>query len=428
MKHLVMGPWLKRQPSQELPPFFEGPPGAYGCLDLSDKPQQGNTEPGISADHRGAGLWMCDCELSELADFEVLTSGNDSWEEALLDARQLSLFRQYFNVPEMPSFPSLVDCCKYCFLEGSTPDESGTCPLWPSLDENGSRVLMVSFGQHLFKSDFGRGHAHASLWLASARQQVAAANENAAKYLGWLLQEVAKNTGRGSLTWQQMAFGGGPLPAVNWESLVPPEMSGLIPEEPATTHADSCTSLAAWTSLTGNHWVLYGPFAGNYGISKVGGSHGYIKYNSPVSGSDNYTQAYQHTLNVADLGPICRLTDLNNFYRGGNGVNTWEDSIWKRVSGTITRLGSVSINDHGATIKIQAVGSSITQYKNGIVHEAVTDSSLASGLYGGYYHGSEYSQGCFNTFVFSDADPPVSAGPGVLRRRRAPDGFQRMSW
>lgn len=93
------------------------------------------------------------------------------------------------------------------------------------------------------------------------------------------------------------------------------------------------------------------------------------------SGDSNYTR----TMAV-------RVQDINNMYflrYGGNSLFT----LYKRVSGTITSLGSASVSlqgnttsspYHGDTVSLSATGSTITAKVNGVTKVEVTDTAITA--------------------------------------------------
>jgi hypothetical protein len=131
-----------------------------------------------------------------------------------------------------------------------------------------------------------------------------------------------------------------------------------------------------------------------------------------VGTSDQYAQAQYFA--ASDSFPvIIRATDPGGnftFYGARFKLGNWE--LWKAVSLTFTNLGTVAGSlTAGDTVKIQAVGTSITVLQNGaVVIGPITDASIASGVPGLQGRGDAFDPWISNFL----ADAVSSGSPNTL--------------
>lgn len=117
----------------------------------------------------------------------------------------------------------------------------------------------------------------------------------------------------------------------------------------------------------------------------------YARAGSALSGNDNYAQCVVTTTSVSGVrqgGPTCRGdASAQTYYWGSQAAGastTGTFRIYKVVTSTRTALGTgATHNKSGETKKIEANGSSIAIYNNGVLVESITDTSIASGVYAG---------------------------------------------
>ncbi len=139
---------------------------------------------------------------------------------------------------------------------------------------------------------------------------------------------------------------------------------------------------AAWTNITATHTIASNtaaPSTTNTCLSV---------YATSCDTDDNYSQATISTLAGSAQRVVCRLTDANNWYAlFSNGTSI---QLQKFVAGSLTSIGSafsVTIAS-GDIIKVQAVGSTIKGYLNGVERCSATDTGLTTGKLVGIRSGS----------------------------------------
>lgn len=137
---------------------------------------------------------------------------------------------------------------------------------------------------------------------------------------------------------------------------------------------------ASWTVQLGSPSRSSDVFIG------TGGSESTAKWNADTFANDQYSQCVLASGQNWG-GPSVRCSAAGSdmyWYVGSAGAGV----LYKRVSGGYTSLGAINIAA-GHTAKLEAVGTTITLYDNGVSAGAATDSGLASGSAGlGVYIGN----------------------------------------
>lgn len=172
-----------------------------------------------------------------------------------------------------------------------------------------------------------------------------------------------------------------------------PDESDLPPETTISDNFNRADADALGTSSEGWSWTEVG---GDIDIvsNKAQGTPdtpAYARAGSALSGNDNYAQCVVTTSSTSSLrqgGPACRADSSAQTYywasQSAGAGTTGTLRIYKAVSGTRTALGTgTTQTKSGDTKKIEANGSTITAYNNGVSAESLTDSSITSGVYSG---------------------------------------------
>ena len=105
-----------------------------------------------------------------------------------------------------------------------------------------------------------------------------------------------------------------------------------------------------------------------------------IRPATSMATSDNYAQVTIAATTAVSQGVMCRSdsTGANGYLLRNNGTN-W--GLFKAVSGTFTAIGTTytAAAAAGDVAKIQAVGSTIKGFVNGVERISVTDTAVTSG-------------------------------------------------
>lgn len=159
--------------------------------------------------------------------------------------------------------------------------------------------------------------------------------------------------------------------------------------------ADS-TTVTGWIE-SGDDWSIKSNMLAP-GISSLG----IITYNSPLTSDDHYCQAVISVATSSSMGVYCRAdgTSFNSGYLWRNNGSSW--NLFYNVGGSFTSIASYAAGaSNGDVAKIQAVGSTITAYVNGIQRASVTNTEVSSGKYVGIR--CEASSTCrFDNFAAAD--------------------------
>lgn len=137
----------------------------------------------------------------------------------------------------------------------------------------------------------------------------------------------------------------------------------------------------------GANWTANVGAAGDYLIdtNKIKAAHsgyGSMYYSGAAFANDQTSELLITATSGGYIGVACRVSAAANTWYGFilDGTNT---ERFKYVAGTGTSMGSSPTTvTAGDTLKIGAVGTDITYYKNGSAVASVTDSSIASGYAG----------------------------------------------
>lgn len=159
--------------------------------------------------------------------------------------------------------------------------------------------------------------------------------------------------------------------------------------------ADS-TTVTGWTE-SGDDWSIKSNTLAP-GISTLG----IITYSSPLSTDNHYCEATISVATSSSMGVYCRADgpSFNSGYLWRNNGSSW--NLFYNVGGSFTSIASyAAAASNGDVAKIQAVGSTITAYVNGVQRASVTNTQVTTGKYVGIR--SEASSTCrFDNFSAAD--------------------------
>jgi hypothetical protein len=113
------------------------------------------------------------------------------------------------------------------------------------------------------------------------------------------------------------------------------------------------------------------------------------------------------------VGPLVRVDATNGTGYGiyGRTINDNTMRLFRFVNASRTLIGSTNlIVANGDVLLLRAVGTTISAYKNGVLHESVTDSTYATGQPGITYQWDNNRGARGDDFVAADVAPPPS-GP-----------------
>ncbi len=180
---------------------------------------------------------------------------------------------------------------------------------------------------------------------------------------------------------------------VSYQAFIPSDLpdEGLVPHETVWTETwptDSTTISSGqdqpWTEVTSDQAVSGGK------INSGGTARSSARCNTALSSSDNYCQAVCSVTSVTTTrigGPCCRYSgSAETSYsalQAGGASNQGVLRPYKTVAGAMTALGTGTTQDQAATKKIQANGTTLDTYQNGVSVESITDSAIATGLHCG---------------------------------------------
>ncbi len=141
------------------------------------------------------------------------------------------------------------------------------------------------------------------------------------------------------------------------------------------TDAASGGAITDWT-LSDNAGACAGSPVG--AVNAFAGSNfDYAYWNADSFANDQYSQVVVTKGTNGYVGVAVRVTSLNAYLVTLDGGTC---NIRKFVSGTRSDIGSCSVTwTDGHTLKLQAIGTAITAFDNGVSIGTATDSDLVSG-------------------------------------------------
>lgn len=159
------------------------------------------------------------------------------------------------------------------------------------------------------------------------------------------------------------------------------------------TYSDSFTysdgvldtvSSSAWTARSGSMDVISNQFREGSGVSN---SYSEVSTGTANFADDHEAEVTVHALGTADfVGPAVRVSASGCYCIRADGANSTGRRIHRMDGTTRTQIGTVNIvPTNGDTLKLRAVGSTITAYVNGSQVDSVTDSTYTTGQPGIYY-------------------------------------------
>lgn len=152
----------------------------------------------------------------------------------------------------------------------------------------------------------------------------------------------------------------------------------------AFTRADGAFG-SNWTARAGTFAIV----SNQFNINASGGTNGYTEVNSATANfiDDHEAEITVHALATADyVGPAVRITASGCYCIRADG-NSLTGRRIHRIDGTTrTQIGTVNIGcSNGDTLKLRAVGTTITAYVNGVQVDSVTDATYSTGQPGVFY-------------------------------------------
>ncbi|TXS22405.1 hypothetical protein EAO70_05970 [Streptomyces sp. adm13(2018)] len=138
--------------------------------------------------------------------------------------------------------------------------------------------------------------------------------------------------------------------------------------------ADSSNLGAGWVQVSG-FWAI----ASNQLSPGSDGGTIILRAAGPMDSSDHSAQVTIAATTAASHGVWCRgNSNISNGYLWRNDGSEW--TLFSVVSGTFTAIGSyAAAAAPGNVAKVQAVGSTIKAFVNGVQRVSVTDTAVASG-------------------------------------------------
>jgi hypothetical protein len=167
----------------------------------------------------------------------------------------------------------------------------------------------------------------------------------------------------------------------------------------------------SWTEASGDLQVV------NQKCTNVNlGETNRARADSDLATSDNYAQAVIRVDNLTStivLGVCCRYATLTDTCYMAQAVPILDIvRLYKVESGVLEQIGSNTAHDFAAntdyTLKVQAVGTTIKVFVDGVEKMSETDGDIATGLRGGVaiYDDTSTDDGTINNFEYGD----VTAG------------------
>lgn len=173
--------------------------------------------------------------------------------------------------------------------------------------------------------------------------------------------------------------------------LIPADLPRVLPDRPTTTITDDFNrpdQSGLGTSAEGWSWTTTAPaidIVSNHAESQ-GGSEESARAEVDLSSDDHYAQA-SVTIGAVDqaVGVIVRFENAagGDYYWGrtNSAASRWD--LWKKVGGSFTLLGTNTTGwarPAGATLKVEADGTTIRVLQDGVEKISVSDASVAGHL------------------------------------------------
>jgi hypothetical protein len=162
------------------------------------------------------------------------------------------------------------------------------------------------------------------------------------------------------------------------------------------SRSDSTNLGAGWVEVSGDWSIISNQLSpGTTGGTVI------VRAASAMASNDNFAQVTIAATTAVSHGVWCRGdTTLNNGYAVRNNGSSW--GLFSVVSGAFTSIGSyAAAAAPGDVVKIQAVGSTIKVFVNGVQRISVTDTAVTTGTYVGVR--SEANTGlAFDNFSAAD--------------------------
>lgn len=193
-----------------------------------------------------------------------------------------------------------------------------------------------------------------------------------------------------------------------WQEFVPPS---LLPHVPgrlprATTITESFNKADStilgpdltWTELSGD-WAVESNRAAK---NTVNGGRDMVRADTDLSSDDHYTQVViLGGTNVTAQGPVCRMTTPNTGYTLYNYADVL--TLTLEFNATPTVLDSLALTyNPGDTYKVQADGSTIKAFVNGIERISVTNTTIGGYLRCGMFCFAAPTGGVLDSFEARD--------------------------
>jgi hypothetical protein len=171
--------------------------------------------------------------------------------------------------------------------------------------------------------------------------------------------------------------------------------------------ADSSNLGSGWTEVSGD-WSI----SGNRLSPGSAGGVVLAAIANPLATNDNYAQVTIASTAAVSHGVWCRgSSTLTSGYLWRNNGTTW-DLFWV-VGGSFTVIGTytaaAAVND---VARVQAVGTTIKGFVNGVERVSVTDTAVSTGTYAGIRSESTASV-LFDDFSAGDITSGVAVTPVV---------------
>lgn len=138
--------------------------------------------------------------------------------------------------------------------------------------------------------------------------------------------------------------------------------------------ADSTDLGANWVEVSGD-WSI----VSNQLSPGAAGGTIILRAAGAMAGNDNFAQVTIAATTVASQGVWCRgNSNISNGYLWRNNGTSWD--LFSVVGGSFVNIGTYSAAAApGDIAKVQAVGSTITAYVNGVARVTVTNSAVTTG-------------------------------------------------
>ena len=167
----------------------------------------------------------------------------------------------------------------------------------------------------------------------------------------------------------------------------------------------------SWTSHSGTHGVRSNVARALTGTHNVAGV-------AAASFADGYAQADVLTSSL-NHGPALRISDGSNYYMLRRNTGS-SNELYKRVAGSFTKLADWTLTTSpGDTFKLEATGTTLEGFVNGVSLGSTTDSAHSTGEAGLY---STSTGREWDNWEASDGEdtPSDPANPDLFVIRRNP--------